>query len=340
MDNIKDSAQHLLNLINNILDVSKIEAGQLTLNIESVDAKNIFQTSLCTIEPAAHNKNLEISSAFDNNVSTIQADALRLKQVLVNLLNNAVKFTPKGGAIGLEVHGDVDAGVVHFTVWDTGIGIAEDDFSRIFDPFVQLDSSLTREYEGSGLGLALARNLAEMHGGNITVESEVGKGSRFTISLPWNKPESNHKADADTAQETTSALMPPPHPDKQPLILVAEDNILNRKVLSELLLAEGYRTITAQDGAAAIRATRAHHPDVILMDIQMPGMDGLETTRRIRADTELKDTPIIAATALAMPGDRERCLAAGANQYMNKPIDTEKLLRLINELLRKDDTDA
>lgn len=337
VSNVKDSAQHLLELINNILDISKIESGALALNIGAVDVKRLFQDSLHAIENVASNKNLTVNTYFDNQVSTIPADALRLKQALTNLLSNAVKFTPEGGAIGLEVHGDIQTDVVRFTVWDTGIGIAADDFSRIFKPFIQLDHSLTREYEGSGLGLALVEYLVEMHGGAIIVESEIGKGSRFTISLPWSKPKSNQETKVDAVPEIVPLPVTSPSPAAQPLILVAEDNPFNREALCDLLHTEGFRTITAPDGAAAIRATREQHPDLILMDIQMPGMDGLETTRRIRADTELKDTPVIAVTALAMPGDRDRCLAAGANRYVSKPIDADRLLNLIGELLNQGD---
>ena len=340
MDNIKGSAQHLLNLINDLLDISKIEAGQLTLNVSQADVVGICQDSLLTIEATAQKKRLHVSTVFDSNVTTIHADALRLEQILINLLSNAVKFTPNNGSVGLEVHGDAEANVVTFTVWDTGIGIAPDDFARIFKPFVQLDSGLTREYGGSGLGLALVESLVEMHGGAITVESTVGAGSRFTISLPWNKQKSNHHTRADDAPESGASSESASHSNAGALILVAEDNQFNRMALCELLLAEGFRTVTAQDGAEAINAAREQHPDIILMDIQMPGMDGLETMRRIRVDARLKHIPIIAVTALAMPGDRERCLSAGADRYLSKPIDSKKLLKMIGALLTKDDADA
>lgn len=336
MANIKGSAQHLLNLINDLLDISKIEAGQLALNVAPVDVVGVCQDSLLAIAATAQKKNLHVSTTFDSNVTTMIADPMRLEQILINLLGNAVKFTPDNGSIGLEVRGDTVANAVIFTVWDTGIGIATDDFTRIFKPFVQLDSGLTREYGGSGLGLALVESLVEMHGGAITVESKVDAGSRFIISLPWHKPAHLSPAPAAAEPESISTAGTMPRPGEGQLVLVAEDNQFNQMALCELLLAEGFRTVTAQDGAAAIDAAREHQPDIILMDIQMPGMDGLETMRRIRADIRLQHIPIIAVTALAMPGDRERCLSAGADRYLSKPIDMAKLLAMIIELLTKD----
>ena len=259
-----------------------------------------------------------------------------MKQILVNLLNNAVKFTPQGGALGLEMNNDPDTGMVRFIVWDTGIGIAEEDISRIFQPFVQLDPSLTRKYEGSGLGLALVRHLVEMHGGTVAVESVIGEGSRFTISLPWHAPApathdeetSSHLPDAELPEVTHM------RPSDSPMILIAEDNVINRQAICDLLASEGYATIQAQDGVTAIITARQRRPDLILMDIQMPGMDGLEATQRIRADADLHDIPIIAVTALAMHGDRERCLEAGANAYISKPMDAQELLDAIESILK------
>jgi len=182
---IERSGRHLLSLINDILDVSKIESGKLELEIGPVSVESVSQASLGLIKQAAHEKRLRVSSTLDSAVTTIQADERRLKQILVNLLSNAVKFTPEGGEIGLEVVGDAEKEVVHFTVWDTGIGISPEEMARLFEPFVQLDSSLSRQHEGTGLGLALVSRLAELHGGSVTVESEVGQGSRFVVSLPW-----------------------------------------------------------------------------------------------------------------------------------------------------------
>jgi signal transduction histidine kinase/CheY-like chemotaxis protein len=331
---IEESGHHLLALINDILDVSKIEAGKLELEVGPVSVVSVCQASLRLIKQAAHKKQLRVSSTFDRAVTTLEADGRRLKQILVNLLSNAVKFTPEGGTIGLEVVSDDECQVVHFAVWDTGIGISEEDMGRLFQPFVQLDSSLSRQYTGTGLGLSLVYRLTEMHGGSVSVESEVGQGSRFTVSLPW------HPADARlrtidrrprTADEgpLTVSQQPPA------IVLLAEDNEESINTLTDYLGAKGYRVVVARDGAEAIERARKERPDMILMDIQMPGMDGLEATRRLRADADLGTIPIIALTALAMPGDRERCLAAGVNEYLSKPVSLKGLVKAMEARLSR-----
>ena len=187
VESIGQSGRELAVLINDILDFSQITQGKLVLTLAPVAVEMLCQESLRAIRPAAHEKQLRVTSRIDAQVTDIQADKPRLRQVLRNLLGNAVKFTAAGGAIGLEVHGDPAQRRLHFTVWDTGIGIAPADLERIFQPFEQLHSGLTREYEGAGLGLALAQRMVKLHGGEISVESEFGKGSRFTVSLPWQK---------------------------------------------------------------------------------------------------------------------------------------------------------
>lgn len=185
LQTIQESGQHLLDLINDILDVSKVEAGQMQMQIQPVHVETVCQSSMFFVRQAALLKEIELKSNLDSQVSVIEADALRLKQILVNLLNNAVKFTPIGGVVGLDVTGDATAGQVHFAIWDTGIGIAPADLPKLFQPFVQLDSSLARQYNGTGLGLALVQRLVNLHGGQVHVESQVNGGSRFIVSLPW-----------------------------------------------------------------------------------------------------------------------------------------------------------
>jgi len=329
--NIKKSAQDLLELINTMLDFSDIKAGELRLEMEPFDVHALCRASLRQIESAARKKDLRISAAMDSAVTTIQADPQRVKQMLSHLLKNAVKFTPDGGAIGLDVSGNAANRTVHFSVWDTGIGIDKAHLSQLFQPFKQLQSNPTREYEGAGIGLALVRYLAELHGGSVMVESQLGQGSRFTVALPWVIPlEQAVKEEHPEPPTTTKA---PSETNKKPLILVAEDNPMNSKVLCHMLNMAGYATIAAEDGATAVQATREHRPALVLMDIQMPGMNGLEATRLIRADAEVDDTPIIAVTALTMPGDRERSFAAGVNQYVSKPMDMQQLLKMIADTL-------
>jgi PAS domain S-box-containing protein len=328
--NIKKSAQDLLGLIDALLDFSAIKSGELRLEIEPFDVHTLCRTCLRQIESAARKKELRISTTLDSDVTTLQADPQRVKQMLSHLLRNAVKFTPDGGAIGLEVNGDLLTRTVHFSVWDTGIGIDKAYLAQLFQPFKQIQTGPTREYEGAGIGLALVRYLAELHGGSVNVESQAGQGSRFTISLPWNIPPVQTETDEPKPAATVEA---PSKTGEKPLILVVEDNPMNRKVLCHMLNMAGYATISAEDGATAVQATREYRPSLILMDIQMPGMNGLEATRHIRADAQVHDTPIIAVTALTMPGDRERSLEAGVNQYVSKPMDMQQLLKLIADTL-------
>jgi len=266
----------------------------------------------------------------------MRADMRRLKQILVNLLSNAVKFTPEGGQIGLTVTGDAERQVITFGVWDTGIGIAPEDLPRLFKPFVQVDSSLSRQHEGTGLGLALVTRLTDLHGGSLTVESEPGQGSSFMVSLPWQDSwGSTEKPEPVEALSEISGLrrMTVKPRAERPLILLAEDNEANIQLMVDYLTDEGYRIVVARNGEEAVDRARDECPALILMDVQMPNIDGLEATRRLRADPQHASTPIIAVTALAMPEDRARCLAAGANDYLSKPISLKKLARTIADYL-------
>lgn len=327
--NIEESGTHLLTLINDLLDLSKIEAGKMELEIGPVSIEGVGEASQRLIKQLAHKKQLQVTQTVNCPGAIMQADERRLKQMLVNLLSNAVKFTPEGGQIGLEMVADEAEQIVHFTVWDTGIGIAPEDMTRLFQPFVQLDSSLARQYAGTGLGLSLVSRMAELHGGGISLESQVGQGSRFTISLPWTRPD-RAAASVEESGPEVSLLLAAPIKNGHPYrILLADDNEDNINLFQACLQATGYQVTVARNGQEAIDRTQEDKPDLIVMDIQMPEMDGLEATRRLRADAALAAIPIITVTALAMPGDRERCLAAGANDYLSKPVRLEKLLKTI-----------
>jgi PAS domain S-box-containing protein len=331
---IEASGRHLLELITDILDLSKIGAGKVELQIEPISVASVCQASLQFIKQDAHKQHLQVSCNLDSTVTTIQADARRLKQILVNLLSNAVKFTLEGGQIGLDVIGDTERQVVHFEVWDTGIGIAPEDAQRLFQPFVQLDARLSRRYSGTGLGLALVRQLTEMHGGSVSVESEgvPGKGSRFIVSLPW-------QAESGTTSAGNQGGEEPHHLvnlswDRPVKVLLAEDNESNLSVMADYLQSKDYQVVMAEDGHQAIERAKAERPDIIIMDVQMPSMDGLEAIRRIRAEADLAAVPILAMTGLAMPGDDERCLEAGANGYLTKPISLKVMLSTMQALLK------
>ncbi len=335
--NIEESGRHLLELINDILDLSKIEAGKMQLDLGPVSVKSVCEASLRLVKQLAHKKQLQVSHVLDPKVTTLVADERRLKQILVNLLSNAIKFTPEGGQLGLEVKGDFEQQAAHFTVWDSGIGIAEEDLVRLFQPFVQLDSKLSRQYAGTGLGLSLVSRMTEMHGGGIFVESEVGQGSRFTVSFPWSDSVDTLapvKAAQPAAAERNVSLNQEPG-TQEPLILLADDNEDNIDLIVGYLEAHQYRLVVARNGQEALDRAKEEKPDLILMDVQMPELDGLEATRRLRHDPLMATVPIIAVTALAMPGDRERCLAAGANEYLSKPVNLRGLVRIIETQLNR-----
>lgn len=331
--NIEESGRHLLALINDILDLSKIEASQLTLELAPLQIDELCQTSIRLVKQVARRKDITTSLTLDPRIQTFVGDERRLKQILVNLLSNAVKFTPEGGRVGLEVMAGAGDELVSFTVWDTGIGITPDDQRRLFQPFVQLDSRLAREHEGTGLGLALVRNLARLHGGEVELESALGAGSRFTVTIPWQRPMNELPTSSETASNPADSLIL--LPQGQPLILVAEDNALNCEVIVAYLHAQGFRTHVVTSGIAVVEQVRAMRPVLILMDIQMPEMDGVEAIKRVRATPEICSIPIIAVTALAMHSDRERCLKAGANEYLSKPLRLKELRRHVVRLLEQ-----
>ncbi len=331
---IQASSQHLLGMISEILDVAKIEAGRLELQLGDSLPQEICQNCLMLVKEPAQKKHIQLKATCPDDFPVIQVDARRLKQILLNLLGNAIKFTPEHGRVGLECELDRERNTVRFIVWDTGIGIPEDMLDKMFQPFVQLDSELSRCYEGTGLGLALVKSLTDLHGGSVKVESTVNQGSRFTVNLPWIPAE--HAETAEEGLEPESASLPCSEAASsapKPLILVVEDNLGNQAMMRDYLLSRGYPVVLATEGAEAVRQAIAHHPAAIFMDVQMPGMDGLEATRRIRQEPGLESVPIIALTALAMPGDREHCLRAGASEYVTKPVVMKQLLVLLENLL-------
>jgi PAS domain S-box-containing protein len=456
---IEQSGQHLLALINDILDLSKIESGKMELEFNSVLLYSVCTSSLKFVKEQARHKKIQLTCEIEPNISEIEADERRLLQVLVNLLSNAVKFTPDGGRVELEVKMNSEAQAVEFRIKDSGIGIPPEHLNQIFQPFIQLDSSLSRRYAGTGLGLSIVQRIVDLHGGSTRVESEVGRGSCFTVLLPWHpanqddfplpetllsegiqqalvvedsgaaasqikrylaelgaisvihpvgngaldvalrvKPDvivldillpdcsgwevlTELKAHPQTksipvivisvvdersrslemgaiehllkplsrqkfyqALNRLFANVHPPSPEtaliiaatesaQSPKVLLAEDNEANITTLLNFLEGHSFQVILARTGLEAIQMAKQHQPDIILMDIQMPEMDGLGAIRQIRAEIQTSSIPIIALTALAMPGDLEKCLSAGANDYLAKPVKLKQLFERIIQLL-------
>lgn len=327
---IFESGQHLLSLINDILDISKIEAGRIGLEIAPTPVAPICESSVRLVREQAQKKRLRLSLSMDSSVSIVWSDGRRLKQMLVNLLTNAVKFTPDGGEVGLSVSLEPAREAVSFCVWDTGIGIAPADFNRIFEPFFQIDSGLSRVQGGTGLGLSLVRRLAEAHGGSIHVESTPDQGSRFTIYLPLPPPEEGAPISRRIAAITRET---PTEYIKIPVVMIADDHEITLATLNDYLVSKGYRVILARDGEEAVECALENKPDIVLMDVQMAKMNGLRAMERIRADKRTADIPMIALTALSMPGDKERCLHAGANAYLTKPVPPRTIVSTIESLL-------
>lgn len=455
---IEQSGQHLLELINDVLDLAKIESGKMDLKMANTDILGLCQASLAFVRQQAYQKQIKLTSQIYPHIKQVELDERRIRQVLINLLSNAVKFTPEGGQVWIEVNGNLEQEVLNFTIADTGIGISPENIAKLFKPFVQLDSSFTRRYPGTGLGLALVRQVVELHGGSVSLESEVGQGSRFTVSLPWKlktkkslaepanlanlsinlnrvlivedsppaaeqialylsqlggRQTQIHPLGTGTLEEalkinpdaiildlqlpdrsgwdvltqlkseprtqnipvlivsvadepakiqqytgpceyllkpfsayqfqialrklvalaTREQTPSPAHQNDSPLILLAEDNEANITTIVEYLEIRGYRLATALNGVEAVQMTQQLKPDLILMDIQMPEMDGVQATRLLRANPEVAKTPIIALTSLAMPGDREKCFEAGVNEYLAKPVSLKKLVETITHQL-------
>ncbi len=370
---IEKSGRHLLALINDILDLSKMEANKFQLEFIDVSIPSLCKNSILFVKELAHKRQIRVKTQMPEQLKqvNIRVDDLRFRQVLINLLSNAVKFTPEGGSITLDVGISSDGQFdgfnpflgqpasnpvpippnsvespcqIAFSIIDTGIGIAAEDMDKLFQSFVQIDSSLSRQYAGTGLGLSLVKRIVEMHGGHISVQSEVNRGSCFTVSLPFDPtmamgvPPSSpliYPLVADPPADRTPALK------RQTSILLVEDDEGTIETTIAYLQSRGYRLTGAENGFQAISILKecaedlaqGNNLDLILMDIQMPGMDGFEATRLIRQLPEYAHIPIIALTALAMPSDRQKCLDAGANEYMSKPVKLSQLVAKIEALL-------
>jgi PAS domain S-box-containing protein len=323
------AGDNLLHIVNDILDLSKVEASQLELEQTPFSLRDLLSKVTEMVAVRANEKGLVLACEVAPGVPTdLVGDPTRLRQVLMNLLGNAVKFT-ESGKVALRVAAESDTpGALRFTISDTGIGIPGGKLAAVFERFTQADSSTTRSYGGSGLGLTISKSLVELMGGRIWVESELGKGSVFSFVVPltvWTGPPPRALVASDTAHELALPAL---------RILLAEDSTDNRTITMAYLQDTPYQVDIAENGAIACEKFAAGNYDLVLMDRQMPIMDGLAATRAIRRWEVANDrapTPIIALTAAALKGDREKCLAAGCTAFLTKPIKQEVLLQAIKE---------
>ncbi|WP_434514631.1 response regulator [Dechloromonas sp. ARDL1] len=326
---LEAASEHLLEVINMVLDLSKIEAGKLVLEETAFEPATLFENIRSMLHERVLKKHLQLTCTLPDNLPVhLIGDQTRLQQCLLNYASNAVKFTEQGSvALRMRVEADEAEHVtLRFEVEDTGIGIAPDAQARLFNAFEQADGSTTRKYGGTGLGLAITAHIATAMGGEVGVRSEPGKGSIFWFTARLKK--SPDAALPDTAHPDDCEALLRQMYSGRPILLV-EDEPVNREVAQILLEDIGFRVDTAENGVEAVRMAGERRYDLILMDMQMPEMDGLEATRRIRALPAGSDVQIIAMTANAFAEDREHCLAAGMNHFATKPIDPAVFLKLL-----------
>lgn len=357
---IRRGGQHLLNLINDILDLSKVESGRFELDLQTVSIQELCRDCLGMMRPRAERKRLALSFELDYRVDPLELDARRVRQMLINLLSNAVKFTPEKGKVCLSVslaYGfqllqdfrpddspvNTSTPYVCIAVSDTGIGIPEEKRHLLFHPFQQIDASLTRRHDGTGLGLALTKRLAEMHGGTVSLALQERPGSTFRIWLPFRElleaPDFDgielairHPANGLSEQNPESSVLS---------VLVVEDHPYNQALISEVLELEGFSVDLINDGQVMMDIIHTESitpqllPEIVLMDIQLPNVDGLQLIQTLKGHPHWQTVPVIAVTAMAMAGDRDRCLEAGADDYLAKPIDFTVLVQKVRQLINR-----
>jgi len=311
LDNIYNSGRHLLSLINDVLDLTKVEAGRMDLVYEEFGVDSAVREVLNVVRSLAMKKDIEIASSVEPLDALLIADKNKFKQVLYNLLSNAIKFTPPSGKVGLQAI--VREQALWITVQDSGIGIPRELQHKIFGAFYQVQSANNREYPGTGLGLALTKKLVELHGGTIEFDSAPDKGTAFTVEFPLR-----------------------PGPSKRNRILVVEDNPSNLDLARMVLEGNGFTVDTAANGQEGLEKARHLRPDLILMDMQLPGVDGLAVTRQLKADPATASIKVVALTANALKGSEEQALAAGCSGYIAKPIELKKFMLQVTNFLEKE----
>ncbi len=327
-------AHSLLALLNDILDLSKIESGKMGLERIPFQLKAVVNEAIKTHQVRARQKRIELMAEVAPEVAdTVYGDPMRLRQVIGNLLSNAIKFTESGHVrVILRTATDGKEGRTEFDliVEDTGVGIPTDKLDKIFDKFTQADGSITRRFGGTGLGLTITRRLVEMFGGRIWVESSEGQGSKFFVRIPLEVAQKSKRTVVETKDSGPERVS---LDGRKPQILLVEDNAVNQKVVLAILSKRGFHVDIAANGLEALSALQKGKYDLVLMDVQMPYMDGIEATRKIRSELRLTELPIIAMTAHAMTGDRERCIEAGMNDYASKPVNPATLVHTIMRYL-------
>ncbi len=329
---VKSSAESLLKIINSILDFSKIESGKMIVESIDFDLEALLNKAIKANRVHAFEKGLDLQLKLAEGLpKLVNGDPNRLMQILNNLLSNAIKFTDVGGVVlsVCQTGTAMDKVRLTFSVQDTGIGIAEKDFGRIFHSFSQVDGSITRRFGGTGLGLSICKQLVDMMGGNIDFESEPGMGSKFWFELSFAKTQILEKPIEPPEGDVTIAAG-----ERAMDVLLVEDDKINQILALRLLEKQGHRVHVANNGQEALDQLERMVPDLVLMDIQMPVMDGMEATVKIRRNPKFKDLPIIALTAYAVKGDRERFLACGMNDYISKPININGFYDLLGRYAR------
>lgn len=332
---MRRSGRHLLGLVNDILDVAKVEVGKLTLHVGRLAVDTISAYCLQMVQDTARAKGITLCYDKPDSATFLWADEQRLRQILLNLLTNAIKFTPEGGQVGIEVKVNGAEEVIHFTVWDTGIGIASGDTQKLFRPFVQLDTKLSRQYEGTGLGLALVYHLVRLHNGGVLLETDVGKGSRFTVSFPWQ---------AAREATTTPLVAPSPvpaaasrsgrsAPHLAPYILLIQEDTTETYRLLSYLQAHHFRVLVAETAHAAITLACEQQPDLIILDVAIPDSSIIESIHRLRTVVSLPDTPIIVMSTLTVPSHQALWQQARISTHLHKPVSLNRLLTIAQSLL-------
>jgi signal transduction histidine kinase/CheY-like chemotaxis protein len=321
LNKINASGKHLLALINDVLDLSKIEAGRMDLYLEHFEVGQLLEDVVATVTPLVEEKSSRLVTRFESNLGAMHADVTKVRQALFNLLSNAAKFT-EAGTITLSARRDPGERLV-FAVADTGIGIPPDKLESIFEEFSQAEDHTTRNYGGTGLGLAISRRFAQMMGGDISLESVVGEGSTFTLSLP-----ASIEAATESEGEGTESIQPSAaaHP-----VLVIDDNADSRDVLRRTLEDDGHAVATAPGGEEGLALARELSPSLILLDVMMPGMDGWAVLRELKSDPALQGIPVAMVTVV---DDERMAYSLGASEYLTKPVDRSRLLELASALVR------